>query len=143
MKRLKKQLIFIVGIVALVVLLLSFYKPAGKSHSVKESYDQSTRFSQTEIAAAAEVVKSGFPTVFKNCRLDTLEFKADLQKYARLKTEKEAPAKTEYLLLTSTLYVGPNGYENLRPNTYYRDWCWYLKRVDNSQWQLYYYGNLG
>lgn len=143
MKRLKKQLIFIVGIVALVVLLLSFYKPAGKSDDVKESFEQSPRFSQTEIAAAVAVVKSGFPSVFKNCRLDTLEFKTDLQKYARLKTENNVSDKTEYLLLTSTLYVGPNGYENLRPNTYYRDWCWYLKRVDQGQWQLYYYGNLG
>ncbi|MCD1025532.1 hypothetical protein [Enterococcus sp. SMC-9] len=142
MKPLKKQMLVVFGIVALALLLLSFYKPAGKAESVKEDFASSKHYSEKEIQAAAEVVKGGFSEVFKNCRLDTLSYQEKLQKYARLKSEKEVAPKTEYLLLTSTLYVGPAGYENLRPNTFYRDWCWYLKRIDKGEWQLYYFGNL-
>ncbi|BCA86624.1 hypothetical protein EsVE80_21470 [Enterococcus saigonensis] len=142
MKQLKKQMLILFGIVAVAILLISFYKPAGKSDSVKEDFANSKRYSKTEIRLAATVVKDGFSQVFKNCRLDTLAYKEELQKYARLKTEKEIAPNTEYLLLTSTLYVGPDGYENLRPNTFYRNWCWYLKRVDKGEWQVYYFGNM-
>lgn len=122
---------------ALFCLLLSGCDSPGKTQHMILDIGASAKFTDAEIDAAVEKVKSRFFD-FRGC--DLLELSYDeAESDKQLESFEKITDKSQGLVFFSSFYVGPGGHDgSLTPDSTYDNWMWILVRVDkDSEWMIY------
>lgn len=90
-------------------------------------------YSDAEVEAAMQAVKTYFRQEFEGCTLTRLSYSEDLEEFADWAEQCEAD---EAIVILSAFTVDANGGDgSLEPNGTYEDYKWVLVRSDGGSWE--------